>query len=201
MALWAIFQKLPKDIFFSDKYYTIKKIGYFNGLGLEWFISSITYTYNNVLPANEVYEWRSFEERIVNFKLWSGGKIRGIFKVHKGCLKDRKVWKNYHDCFSIHHTDYYFDTFCIYIVYIPRGFFWDSNHSVFTCRVRYFMLESQTVFIYWTRYSTINLNIRGQGLVKGAKLCLDILTFIFDIERVLLQPGNSLLQPAKKVRI
>ena len=108
MALRAIFQKLPKDIFFSDKYYTIKKIGYFNGLGLEQFISSITY--KKVLPANEVYERRSF------------------------------------------------DTFCIYIAYIPRGFFWDSNHSMVTCRLRFFMLESQTIFIYWTRYSTINLN-------------------------------------------
>ena len=30
---------------------------------------------------------------------------------------------------------------------------------------------------------------------------LEIFTYIFDIERVLLQPANSLLQPAKKVRI
>ena len=29
----------------------------------------------------------------------------------------------------------------------------------------------------------------------------EIFTFIFDMERVLLQPANSLLQPAKKVRI
>ena len=29
----------------------------------------------------------------------------------------------------------------------------------------------------------------------------EILTFIFDMERVLQQPANSLLQPAKKVRI
>ena len=42
---------------------------------------------------------------------------------------------------------------------------------------------------------------QDQGLVKGAKLCFRYpFTFIFDMEKVLLQPANSLLQPAKKVR-
>ena len=38
-------------------------------------------------------------------------------------------------------------------------------------------------------------------LEKKQNFVSDILTFIFDMERVLLQPANSLLQPAKKVRI
>ena len=38
-------------------------------------------------------------------------------------------------------------------------------------------------------------------LEKEQNFVSDILTFIFDMERVLLQPANSLLQPAKKVRI
>ena len=38
------------------------------------------------------------------------------------------------------------------------------------------------------------------GLVKKEQYFVsEILTYIFDIERVLLQPANSLLQPAKKV--
>ena len=46
-------------------------------------------------------------------------------------------------------------------------------------------------------------NIRGwdQGLVKGEKFVSEIFIFIFDMERVLLEPANSLLRPAKKVRI
>ena len=38
-------------------------------------------------------------------------------------------------------------------------------------------------------------------LEKKQNFVSDILTFIFDMERVLLQPANSLHQPAKKVRI
>ena len=37
-----------------------------------------------------------------------------------------------------------------------------------------------------------------QGLVKGAILCFRNLFFYFEMERVLLQPANSLLKPAKK---
>ena len=40
-----------------------------------------------------------------------------------------------------------------------------------------------------------------QGLEKERNFVSEILTFIFGMERVLLQPANSLLQPAKKVRI
>ena len=41
-----------------------------------------------------------------------------------------------------------------------------------------------------------------QGLVKKERYFVsEIFTFIFDMERVLLQPANSLLKPAKKVRI
>ena len=36
-------------------------------------------------------------------------------------------------------------------------------------------------------------------LLKERNFVSELLTFIFDIERVLLQPANSLLQPAKKV--
>ena len=38
-------------------------------------------------------------------------------------------------------------------------------------------------------------------LQKERNFVSEIFTFIFDMERVLLQPDNSLLQPAKKVRI
>ena len=38
-------------------------------------------------------------------------------------------------------------------------------------------------------------------LEKEQNFVSDILTFIFDMERVLLRPANSLLQPAKKIRI
>ena len=38
-------------------------------------------------------------------------------------------------------------------------------------------------------------------LQKERNFVSDILTFIFNMERVVLQPANSLLQPAKKVRI
>ena len=37
-----------------------------------------------------------------------------------------------------------------------------------------------------------------QGFEKGEVFVSDILTFIFDMEKVLLQPANSLLQSAKK---
>ena len=37
-----------------------------------------------------------------------------------------------------------------------------------------------------------------QGLVKGEKFCFRNLYFYLDMERVLLQPDNSLLQPANK---
>ena len=36
---------------------------------------------------------------------------------------------------------------------------------------------------------------------KERNFVSDVLTFIFDMERVILQPANSLLQQAKKVRI
>ena len=38
-------------------------------------------------------------------------------------------------------------------------------------------------------------------LKKERNFASEILTFIFNMERVVLQPANSLLQPAKKVRI
>ena len=38
--------------------------------------------------------------------------------------------------------------------------------------------------------------------LQGGRLSLNVKqTLIFDMERILLQPANSLLQPAKKVRI
>ena len=54
MALRATCQKLPKDIFFSDKYLIIKKkeLVILMAWEIERFISSLTD--NNILPANLV---------------------------------------------------------------------------------------------------------------------------------------------------
>ena len=43
--------------------------------------------------------------------------------------------------------------------------------------------------------ASITANSCNQGFVKGEVFCF-ILSFIFDMKRVLLQPANKLLQPA-----
>ena len=60
---------MPKEIFFSDKYYTIEKkeLVILMAWGLEQFISSKTD--NNVLPANEVSFRVYLQFSIINFIL------------------------------------------------------------------------------------------------------------------------------------
>ena len=63
------------------------------------------------------------------------------------------------------------------------------------------MNENQDSEDIWRERARDKIDFRIiQGFVKGEVFCFRYLVFIFDMERVLLQPANSLLQPAKKVR-
>ena len=67
------------------------------------------------------------------------------------------------------------------------------------------LTQGITISMILTLQITDRSLLLGRGRLKVLKkeryFVSEIFTVIFDMERVLLQPANSLLQPAKKVRI